>query len=550
MSRTEDYLDGLLNSVDGTKNKDIESGMPARDMTFAEKMDEEPALRASSRDAEQDFLDAFEREFLSGEDTDEFIRQFERELDREDNTLVGKTASEDDFFAKLDDMGNETETNPIEVQATQQEADEMDFMVDTLGEFPGDDMGSSMGFEEFDDGFPVNTEFDNSLPGLDDVLASEEEKSEDLSEDQDLMDLLQSEGDFSGIGEDFSTEEERTVISDDMLGELDGFTLEEIPIDDSMILEDAKESGEDEKKKGETTGFLKKISQALFGDEDEEEEEKATPQAKESKKAPSPSIEDLSDENLMLLQELEGTETETQEQEEEIPETEEEAKARKKREKKEKKEQKKAEKAEKKELAKKEKAEKKAKKEKEKEKKPKKPKEPDNTPPLPKKPVILCFVMAGSFLALVILGTNLFGYSSSMSEAEKQYVLGNYEEAYQKVSGMDIKDKDFETYEKYRVMGTVSGEYSAYQTFMEAGLYDMALDSLVRAVGRCEKYQEQAELYGCTGELSKLRQQAAGALGSFGITETRALELYGIEERSDYSSQIQNILEEAGFSVD
>ena len=51
-------------------------------------------------------------------------------------------------------------------------------------------------------------------------------------------------------------------------------------------------------------------------------------------------------------------------------------------------------------------AEKEAKKaQKAKEKKPKKPKVPDNTPPLPKKPVILTFVMAGSFLVLVLVGT-------------------------------------------------------------------------------------------------------------------------------------------------
>ena len=83
----------------------------------------------------------------------------------------------------------------------------------------------------------------------------------------------------------------------------------------------------------------------------------------------------------------------------------------------------KKEKAEKKPQAKKAKAEKKA----QKAKKPKKPKEPDNTPPLPKKPVALIMVMAASFLALVLVGTNLFGYTLSFNNAKQAYELGDWQ---------------------------------------------------------------------------------------------------------------------------
>ena len=94
------------------------------------------------------------------------------------------------------------------------------------------------------------------------------------------------------------------------------------------------------------------------------------------------------------------------------------------------------------------------------------------------------------------------------------------------------------------------GEFSAYQSFMEANLYDMALDSLIRTVGRCQKYQAEAELYGCTQEMTRLRTQTTGALASFGLTQEQALELYGLEDREEYSAEIYAQIELAGFSMD
>lgn len=529
MSKTEDYLDGLLNSLEAKEHKDMEPEIPveavdAGKAADAEMSPEELVLEAESTDAEQEFLDSFEREFLSGEDTDEFIRQFERELAAEEgNVAFSEEEALDDFPIDNLELDDVLSSN----QNSMEEEDDLNFMVDTLGDISGD--------------------LDEPLPGLhDEAIADDEEESDSLmnNDEQDLMDLLRSEGDFSDFGDAFDTDNDEADISENFADGLDGFTLEEVPIDDTMILEEPAKEAEAENK-AETSGFLKKISQVLFGED--EEESVAAPEAAQEKAPASakPDLDNLSEDELLLM-ELEGAgATAEEESNEEVPETEEEAKARKKREKAEKKAQQKAERAEKKAQKKAQKAEKKAKKE----KKPKKPKEPDNTPPLPKKPVILCFVMAASFLVLVLLGTEYSGYTLSMSNAEKQFGLGNYEEAYQNVSGLDIKEKDYDTYGKYRVMGTVAGEYNSYQTFMEASLYDMALDSLVRAVGRCEKYAPEAELYGCTGELEKVHMQAAGALAGFGITEQRALELYALEEREDYSVQINAVLEAAGYTV-
>ena len=455
MSGAEEYLDGLLHSVEGGSPADTaretEPGDTA-DGLYAEK---EQETKKAGMSEEDDFLKSFEADTDLEGDADTFIRQFEDELDqapREERTQ--KTTEENNqFFKDLDgilDSARDADesTGGAEAAETAHASEDGDLMVDTIGDFQDDD--------------------------------------------SDLMDLLQSEGDFP----DMSQMADPTAPAADTDAEMPDVT--------------AMPETADEVQEG--------LEQA-------------------------PELDDLSDENLKLLQELEGTGAAEPEAEAEPEISEEEKKAQAKKEKAEKKAQAKKEKAEKKAQAKKAKAEKKA----QKAKKPKKPKEPDNTPPLPKKPVALIMVMAASFLALVLVGTNLFGYTLSFNNAKQAYELGDYQAAFADVSGLTVKEADQETYQKYSIMANAAGEYQAYQTFMENGIYDMALDSLIRAVGRCDKYSEEAAAYGCSTELAKIRDQAVAGLSGFGLTQERAQELYAESERDTYSQELYSILAAAGL---
>ena len=51
------------------------------------------------------------------------------------------------------------------------------------------------------------------------------------------------------------------------------------------------------------------------------------------------------------------------------------------------------------------------------------------------------------------------------------------------------------------------------------------------------------------GELANLKEQTQAALGTFGMTEEQALSLYAIEERSEYSVQLQQILAQTGYAA-
>lgn len=523
MSGTEDYLDGLLNSVEGKKPpQTTETKRQIKDMEFD--------LEGEHMGADDDFLNSFEKEILSDGGDDAFIRQFEEELNEGTEGGAGKG---DAFFESLDGIVNSAK------QEMKAESEMDDMMVDTLGDFPADDVPGGASQAQT-----------SSSGGASQAQASPSGESDFVGDDADLMDLLQSEGDFSDIGDMLKADEENTALADESDSSDDEI---QTPDTESDAEPEGKAGGRKRKKKekkekkakenadGEAKkGFFQKISSFLFGDD---EEEKAPEEP--VKAAAQPSIEDLSDESLQILQELEGK-PEAAAQPETPAEDAEDEKEKKKREKAEKKEKAKKEKAEKKAKAKKEKEQKKA----QKVKKPKPPKEPDNTPPLPKKPVILIFVMAASFLALVLIGTNLFGYSHSMDQAKQAYQSGDYKLAFAQVSGMEIKEADIDTYEKYRIMANAGGEYSAYQTFMSQGIYDMALDSLIRTIGRCDKYSAEAQSYGCANDLMNVRNQAVGALAGFGLTEQRAVELYAVDEREEYSAELYAVLAAAGLSAE
>lgn len=180
-----------------------------------------------------------------------------------------------------------------------------------------------------------------------------------------------------------------------------------------------------------------------------------------------------------------------------------------------------------------------------KEKKPKAPKEPDRTPPLPKKPVILIFLLVASIVVLILTGTNLFGYSAQLKNAKNAYAKKNYSEAFSCVSGLEIKEKDKEIYNKYHIMALVGAEYEAYESLADAELYDLALDCLVRTIGRFEKYKADAERYGCLNELNALVAEAENRLNeTFGVSRERALEIYAYRNREVYSEALRDIIKE------
>ena len=294
-------------------------------------------------------------------------------------------------------------------------------------------------------------------------------------------------------------------------------SISEEPINEEPLPEEPKEDED-----------VLKILEGL-GDINLEEEMEAESAPEAETETESAQVEELSEDNISLLKELDDIGS----SEEAAPE--EDAGKKKEKKKKEKKEKKPKPKKEKKPKPKKE-------------KKPKPPKVPDNTPPLPKKPVFMIFLLVASVVALIMVGTNLFGYANHLKDAKNAYAKKHYSEAFSYVSGLEMKKKDEEIYHKYQVMALVSSELEAYESFMDAKLYDLALDCLVRTVGRYEKYSEDAEIYGCIDELNALELEAETILSeTFGVTKQEALDFYSYKSRKEYSAALLNVIEEAGM---
>lgn len=548
MSKSEDYLDDLLNSVSDANRrnnkKDIENLIQSMNEEAAKPREREkkPVEKKHEDYSGTGFLREFEKELATGA-ADDFLQEFEMELDEEASNQADIDVKEDqtsDMEAasatKQPEAANQSEeTNQLRDASELISSEGTDMATD--GSAPSDMMedvndimdavrkkvGDS-GEEEHPD-TPKTPEDDTSeeeeplgfFDTLDEDSAAEipeasktesEEEEPLLSEDDDainLMDMLSGDSDLSDIGDLLKADEngEELEHSEDEDSEVqDEFerlgSIEE--------LKDLKEAKEKRKKQG----FFSKIMSVLFGPDEEEDDTKI---------AEDDSLGSISSENREILKEMDADEGDG---------------------KKGKKEKKKKEKKEKKEKAKKEKAPK--------VKKEKPPKEIDRTPPLPKKPVILIFIMALSILILILLGSSNLQYGQDMQQAKDDFASGSYVTAFQTVAGSSVKGKDENFYKKAQVLASIQSEYQSYESLSGINENEMALDALIRGYGRCVDGTDMAQEYEITDEMEGLKAQILQQLSDhFGVSEEKAAELHAMTKRTDYTKAIQEILAAAGL---
>lgn len=599
MSNTEDYLDSLLNNINSVNMTGKNQPSREEDISTAKSEEiirrykqeqeykrEKEQKREEERRREQEFLNTFEEE-LSEEEADDFLHQFELELEAEDGNSgepIEKQEKQAGFFENIEGIvesisGSREPAKRPEASKEKlvQGAFEEERLTQNESQFLSDVLGPEVELEEVvsnniqqdvlgeheeetasphrEEEEPVEKAPEEVVSALEEIPVEElteeelvEELSpEDLEEkldsqeeqpkepeyateeameegetgDEDLLDLLsdmQDDEDISEIGDLLKADQENIELEE---SGLETPTAEGISQPSGGSSEEEIEETAGKKKKGagkEKKGLIGKLADMLFGDDEEEtkaSEDVVVPEMGD--------LENISEENLEILKELESAEKAA------APEEPEGKKKKRKREKKEKKEKKPKEKKER----------------KKREKKPKPPKEKDNTPPLPKKPVILIFLMAASILVLVLLMSKLIGYTSSISAAKDAMDNADYIEAYKELSGLELKKADKKLYTKAEAMASVQEQHDAYLTLMSAGEYEMALDALVRGVGRYDAKLATAKKYGLEKQLNVIEAEIEDALDTqFDMTADDARELYSIRKRKDYSIRIQEIIEE------
>lgn len=538
MANTEDYLDSLLNSINNTnmsgkKSKSYSGSDPYDNASEAfrkfEREQEYKREQRKKREEEQRFLQEFEGE-LEQEDVDDFLRQFELELAEEEeneaNESVNTQSYVDENAGNIADMvSNAVENSTAGSSATSEQtvsgdtqaaasADNAEFF-ENLEEIVSDASAN-----DTDQGTPQGTSKQGEMSGVSDEGAAQEAQSSEpeYAEEEPIGELDSANADLLELLNGVEGDADLSEIGDLLNADSNDITLQETgaaydegvkAASSGSAATGTKEKADDEKKKPKKKkGFFAKLAATLFGEEESTDVEHVeVPESQD--------LENISDENLQILKELEAAEQ---------------AGAAKEDKKQAKKDKKKA---------------KKEKKEKEpKEKKPRKKREKKVKEPKPEEPVILIFLMAFSILALVLLMMKLSGKNSYIDTAKQAMDNGEYVEAYEQLSGLNLKGNDQKLYKEVSTMAAVQEQYQAYLTLMGADKYDLALDALVRGIGRYDKGLDNAKKYGREGEMNHLKDQLEEALDQqFGMSTDDARKLYKIKDREEYSKEIQKIIQ-------
>lgn len=558
MGKNEDYLDSLLNSV--TKklsefDEDFEQKKETADAYMTKKNLPPRTMKALETVRENQFLREFENE-LKQDDVDSFLKEFEAELEDEaleyerthadnDNSYMDQVdrliseseaepqAADDLMVDTFPDLGDfvelpeEPETeNPIsseEILPADLNLSDMGLNQEDLGNASIDDMKLPEGMEDlgslFEDNDSVSME---KLSGLGlDHTENEILPEDDTLDDDGIMDLLNSMSEdeaLSDIGKMLEADEQEISL-EDMSAEPENLSHA------ADIAEGKRSVKESEEKK--KPGVFAKLMNLLFGEDEDDEEEPAVVEGLND-------LENISDENMEILKAMNGDKLTE-------PDTAKDKKG------------KKAKKAKKEKKSAKEKKETKEKAKKApKEKKPRKEKAPKQKgpreKPLPRGPVIIIWVLAISIFAIIFLGNNVLSHSNAVAAAEKSFDRGDYVDSYRELSGTKLKGSEAELYEKAKVLAGVQTELQAYYPMMEVRKYDLALDCLVRALGRSDLHMAEAEEYGVTVQMNAIVDEITKQLqDQFNVTAEQARELYEIDDRDDYSLALDEILYELGL---
>lgn len=538
-NKEEDYLDNLLNSVSGERReKDLEIDEGTRensswDLETDDDISEKDFLGLEG----DDFLKTIEEE-LGKEDADRYLREFEQELQFDEQVRMAKELQDsyepedilDGALAQMMDEDQDGDSTEDLLQSSLMDED-------TSTEEPLADEDASTE-EALMDGDALSEE---AFGGVDELEGFSDMGGESLGEDmsgeevplsgnetEDLMSLLAGDDDLADLSSLLDMSEGTGDAPLDGGEAFQEFVQKEM--ENQVALRDGDAPlTEDSDKKPKKPGFFKRLLQALF--KEHEEEAEAPAEKVDVSASQGPDAKELSDENLAILQELEGAN---------LPG----------------KEEKKGKEKKKKEKKPKEKKPKKAKAPKEqKPKKPKKEKKPffnDHSKPLPKVPVLLIFAMVLSAMLLVLVTTELTGYQTAMKKAEELYNNGAsdyhcYIEAYKAESGLKESKKDQDTYQKIVLVAQVADAYAGYEMAVQLDRTVDAVDSLVCVIGRYNQNIEKAEELGAKDQMDQVRALAVEKMAEYGLSEEDASKLYQIRTRRSYSVELHKKLQELGI---
>lgn len=154
----------------------------------------------------------------------------------------------------------------------------------------------------------------------------------------------------------------------------------------------------------------------------------------------------------------------------------------------------------------------------------------------------IVFVILACLGVFVFVGTNMFSYNRGIAAAKSYFEKGQYEESYNELSGLNLKEEDKILYDKVATIMHVYQQLDAYDIYCKAERYPQALDALLKGIREYEKYMPQAIELDVTDSMETIKSQMVSELSrEYGITEEMAREINQITDSSEYSLRVYEL---------
>ncbi len=142
---------------------------------------------------------------------------------------------------------------------------------------------------------------------------------------------------------------------------------------------------------------------------------------------------------------------------------------------------------------------------------------------------------------LVFFGTKFVTYGISISQAKEHFNNGKYDQAFDSISGLELRNSDKNTYYAIRTVASVYADYCSYVNYNKIGMKIEAIDSLIKGLLHYEEYYSDAEKYAVLEQYDAVREQILSELSNYGISEEDALYYGSIESEQQYREILSDI---------
>jgi len=155
----------------------------------------------------------------------------------------------------------------------------------------------------------------------------------------------------------------------------------------------------------------------------------------------------------------------------------------------------------------------------------------------------IVFVFFGLLVMLLLVGTKAVSYTLNIQNATSYFDKQKYNQAYNEVYGIEIKDEDIAIYDKIMTVMFVNKQLNSYNNYYAIKEYPQALDALLKGLKRYDKYIELATMLGIKTDLDYVRSQILAELNNvFNLSEKEAKAMIEYENMEEYSLEVYNVV--------